>query len=204
MKPQEINASEFSSSMITRITNRVFVGLQLCRSEDWLSNSHAYPMSAIALGRALWKYPACLRHVVHPFMKETAALNKAKQAISDQLLPVIAARRYGNFDEKPNDMLQWMLDTAKGPDAQDDEIVKKFMVLTLAAVYTSGMTLVHLLYDMCSRPEWIPILRDDVQASLAAENGVWSTQTLLRMRKLDSFLKESFNHNQPSSRKFAL
>ena len=160
-------------------------------------------MSAMALGRALWKYPALLRPFVHPWMQETATLGKAKQAVSGQLLPVIAARRNGKFDEKPNDMLQWMLDTAKGPDAQDDEIIKKFMVLTLAAVYMSSMTLVHLLYDICARPEWIPILRDDVQAALTEEDGVWNMQTLLRMRKLDSFLKESFNHNQPSSCKFA-
>ena len=157
-------------------------------------------MAAVALGRALWRQPAFLRPILAPFLKESRDLQRAKDVIQRQLVDEISGRKAGKYEQPPNDLLQWMLDQAEGPDAREDEIIKKFMVLTLAAVYTSGMTLTHLLYDICANPEWIETLRTDVTEALAAEDGEWNTKTLLRMRKLDSFLKESFNHNQPSSR----
>jgi hypothetical protein len=46
----------------------------------------------------------------------------------------------------------------------------------------------HALYDLCSRPEYMAPLREEVEA-LASEG--WTASNVSKMRKLDSFLKES-------------
>lgn len=43
-------------------------------------------------------------------------------------------------------------------------------------------------------PELIPMLREDVQQSLAASKGEFTNQAMQSMRKLDSFMKENLRY----------
>lgn len=64
------------------------------------------------------------------------------------------------------------------------------------------MAAVHALYDMCANPEYIQELRDEAQEALLTDEGVWKFDTVRKLRKLDSFWKESLRFNQPDARKF--
>ena len=63
------------------------------------------------------------------------------------------------------------------------------------------MATVHLLYDLCARPEYIKPLRAEAQAALSESNGVWELETIKKLHRLDSFLKESQRLNSSSFRK---
>ena len=64
----------------------------------------------------------------------------------------------------------------------------------------SIQTFTTALFDLASRPGYIERIREEVEA-VVAEYG-WTKVAMGRMRKLDSFLKESqrlkgFNHRKP-------
>lgn len=58
------------------------------------------------------------------------------------------------------------------------------------------MALTHCIFDLCARPEYLEPLRAEAKAALVQDNGKWQLSTLSRLRKLDSFLKESQRMNQ--------
>lgn len=54
------------------------------------------------------------------------------------------------------------------------------------------MTLTNVLYDLAAHPEWAEILRDEIQCISAEEpSGKLRKRTMPKLRKLDSFIKES-------------
>ncbi|KAL1615765.1 hypothetical protein SLS54_008770 [Diplodia seriata] len=70
------------------------------------------------------------------------------------------------------------------------DIVREQMMLSVAAIHTTSVTLMALLYDLAENPEWIGRVREEVVAVLR-EDGGWGKHTLGKMRLLDSCMKES-------------
>lgn len=50
------------------------------------------------------------------------------------------------------------------------------------------------LYDLASRPEYIEPIREEIE-SIISEEG-WSKPSVMKMRKLESFMKESQRYSQ--------
>jgi cytochrome P450 len=106
--------------------------------------------------------------------------------------------------EKPNDFLQWLMDEAWSErDREPRELVHRLLVLALASVHTTSMTATQILFDLVARPEYLEPLREEILQALA-EDGGWKKTTLTKMRKLDSFMKESQRLNGPSLSKLSI
>ncbi|KAF3062198.1 Ent-kaurene oxidase [Daldinia childiae] len=58
------------------------------------------------------------------------------------------------------------------------------------------MAITHVIFDLCAMPEYIEPLRSEAQAALIKDDGKWQFSTIKRLRRLDSFLKESQRLNQ--------
>ncbi|KAJ8066894.1 hypothetical protein OCU04_004279 [Sclerotinia nivalis] len=58
------------------------------------------------------------------------------------------------------------------------------------------MALTHVIFDLCAMPEYIEPLRFEALSALAEDNGEWKLSTIKKLRRLDSFLKESQRVNQ--------
>jgi len=58
------------------------------------------------------------------------------------------------------------------------------------------MAITPAIFDLCAMPEYLEPLRSEAQTALAQDNGQWQFSTLKRLRRLDSFLKESQRVNQ--------
>ena len=106
-------------------------------------------------------------------------------------------------DYKPiNDFPQWLMDEAWNKrDGQPAELVHRLLVLTLASVHTTSTTATQVLYDIISHPKYLEPLREETLQALK-EDGGWQKTTLTKMRKPDSFMKESQRLNGPSLSKF--
>jgi cytochrome P450 len=72
-------------------------------------------------------------------------------------------------------------------------------MVNFAAIHTSSMVIpgpeltdlksfTHLIYDLAGHPEYVEPLREEIEA-LLKEHG-WQKLTLMKMKKLDSFIKE--------------
>lgn len=64
------------------------------------------------------------------------------------------------------------------------------------------MATVQVVYNLCAMPEYIQPLRIEAQNALQESGGVWSIESLSKLGRLDSFLKESQRLNASSFRKF--
>ena len=122
------------------------------------------------------------------------------------LEPLIAKRRKEQAagtlvrDQKFDNLLQFMDDAATGVDARPEKLAGRTLILTLASSHTTSMAACQAVFQMCEHPEYIPELREEVQRVVEEDQG-WRKTTLTKLRKLDSFVKESQRLHPPSLRK---
>lgn len=142
---------------------------------------------------ALRCFPPWLRPAVATCLPSSWRLHAHLRTAIRALLPVIVRRRAAQNQPghvKPDDFLQWMLDADKSEEERPEKIAHRQLILILASVDTTTRAGAHAIYDLCARPEYFDILREEVEIVLG-EDGGWGKPTLTKMRKLDSFLKES-------------
>ncbi|KAF3010115.1 hypothetical protein E8E14_000951 [Neopestalotiopsis sp. 37M] len=118
-------------------------------------------------------------------------------------VPEIERRRKlmaeGKLDKETSEtLLSWMIQCAQGEEQDARHLAHLEIVISLAAIHTSQMNAVHVLYDLAARPHHIAELRDEIRAVVAAKQGRWDKTSYAQLRKLDSFMKESQRFNPPS------
>ncbi|KIJ05676.1 hypothetical protein PAXINDRAFT_21085 [Paxillus involutus ATCC 200175] len=106
--------------------------------------------------------------------------------------PIIEERRkhLGKaWAEKPNDFLSWLMDDPQGSQSSVRDLTLRILTLNFAAIHTSANSFTQALYNLAVHPQYIEPLREEVE-SIVGKDG-WSKGALVKMRKVDSFLKES-------------
>ncbi|KAI9847160.1 MAG: hypothetical protein M1837_003022 [Sclerophora amabilis] len=202
---KNVSIYEIVLHMVARISARVFIGEPACRNEEWLQTSIKYTenvFTTVMLLRALPKFThPVVAQLLPSYWKVHSNLRTAKKII----VPMVLERRAAQANpdpgyQKPNDMLQWMMDAANSNDGLPEKLAHRQLLLSLASIHTTTMSAAHGLYDLCARPEYFEPLRQEA-FDVLEEDGGWQKTTLNKMRKLDSFLKESQRYNPPSLRK---
>ncbi|KAL4929672.1 cytochrome P450 [Aspergillus undulatus] len=191
--------------LITRSTSRIIVGDTLCRSQSWLDTVTKYTENLGLILLLLRPLPCPLRSIVASFLPPTRYLKKTMTCVKKEVfVPMILERREKEaIDpsyEKPDDFIQWMMDTADNEyDREPRNIAQGVMiVMALAVVHTSTMLITQGLFDLLIRPEYLGPLREEINETL---NDGWegaTKQHFAMQVKLDSFLRESQRLN-PSS-----
>ncbi|THH08423.1 hypothetical protein EW145_g2710 [Phellinidium pouzarii] len=94
-----------------------------------------------------------------------------------------------DWKDKPDDLLSWLIDkTPEGEHRTVEALTQRILALNFAAVHTTSVSFTHALFHLVSRPEYIALLREEVNSILGEG---WSNNAIHKMRKMDSFLKES-------------
>lgn len=126
---------------------------------------------------------------------------RGEKIIFKHLAPVIEERRkiQAEGGPKEHDLLQWLMDSAKGDEQQTELLTSRILLVTLAATHTITMvrfpdvllikTFIHAIYNLVSHPEYIKPLRDEIEELISTYG--WEKTAVVKMRKLDSFLKET-------------
>jgi hypothetical protein len=105
-------------------------------------------------------------------------------------------------------MLTWLLDEAYGrPERRTIyQLTQRILAINFAAIHTSSMVSVffnitdvnmlrarqaftHALYFLAEHPEYTEPLREEIEAVIEKEG--WTKASMAKMRKLDSFFRES-------------
>ncbi|KAH7327064.1 cytochrome P450 [Rhexocercosporidium sp. MPI-PUGE-AT-0058] len=194
----EIPAYYTMLDVIGRISNRVLVGMPLCRNEDYLKPSKEFARLVVVQGTFISLFPPIFKPVVAPLINffDTQRYRKCAKYI----IPLIKLRNYGPLDDekKKNDYVQWSIDHShrkNDPSERTPDIIsKRLNVVGFAAIQSSAITLTNLILDLGASPQiaiYLSIIRNEVLAELSAEHGVWSKAALARMVTLDSTLRES-------------
>ena len=148
-------------------------------------------------------FPGFMRPLVAPLLPPVRKVESNLQLATRVLIPIINQRREaGKGDvnyKRPDDFLQWMIDAAVDEQARPDNLARRLLIVFLGAAHTSTMAGAHVCYDLCAMPEYIEPLRAEI-SELLKEDGGWGPTTPMKMRKMDSFLRESQRKNPPSLR----
>lgn len=181
----------FSSvtDLITSSTSRVFVGPELCQNEEWLRTATGYTLDVHKASEELFTYPAIVRPLVVLFLRSYRQLRGRFGVARRLLLPAFKERTSKNGIGN-QDMLQWLVDAAQGRDSEPDRLVKRMLFLNMAAIHTTATTATNMLLDPCARPEYIDILRQEMTTAIQEDGGI-KPSTLPKLKKLDSFMRES-------------
>ncbi|KAJ7122772.1 cytochrome P450 [Mycena epipterygia] len=187
-----VPAFDTMMQIVCRTSNRLFVGLPLCRDPDFIKLNVEYAMDVIIAGQFINMLPAFLRPTIGPLLSPR---KKILRRADKHLTPVVAERfrketELGEkYTDKPNDLITWLMDAAEGEERTIPALVQRVLFVNFAAIRTSTDTFTHVLYDIAAFPQHVQPLRDEVQSVVQKEG--WTRASLNKMYKIDSFLSES-------------
>lgn len=190
--------------LLSRVTQRVFIGLPLCRNQVWLdaSSQHAHNVTMTQMAMRFvppWTRPL-LDLILPSSRKYKAGVRNGKMMI----IPEVERRRHLEKSDpdhvKPDDLLQAMMDLSSPGDKQSqaEDLAHRQLLMTLVAGHSTAAAGSHALFDMVARPECLDELRREAVEVLRDEGGYWGKQSLGKLAKMDSFLRESQRMNPPS------
>ncbi|KAJ7756492.1 cytochrome P450 [Mycena maculata] len=190
-----IRALDTFTRIICRSSNRIFVGLPLCRNEDYCQLVSQFSSDVLLYGPIIkFLLPAFLRPLAGAIFQRVF---RHHQRMLKHLGPMVMDRwkRKSNADdgEIENDMLTWLMDTAPADQEYSVEsLAMRMLNVNFVAIHTTSKSFTHALYHLASKPFYIPILRAEIQKCLGDGHPTgWTKEALGRCIKLDSFLKES-------------
>lgn len=173
----------------------------MCRNEEWLDCSTKFAIDVMTGGEKLKQWHPWLRPISQYFIPEMTRIRGDHRRALELLLPELERRASEPNKTDRNDMIEWMQQRSKklGDKSFDNKELANLQMLTAtAAIHTTRLAIIHALYDLAARPEYIEPLRKEISDVLQNSNGKLQKQHLTQMKKLDSFMKESQRHNPPS------
>ncbi|PCH34176.1 cytochrome P450 [Wolfiporia cocos MD-104 SS10] len=180
------------AQVVSRASNRVFVGLPLCRNTDYLETVVNFAFD-VAKGRdVLSVVPGMLKGLVGKLLPWS---RRAIKRTTHYLAPTIQERLQKlrelgeDWNDRPDDYLMWVIDEANKTRNAIDLAIQAILVSNFAAIHTSSNSITHALYHLAANPEYIQPLREEVEA-VTKEYG-WTKAAVGKMYKLDSFMRES-------------
>ncbi len=194
---------------VARTSARVFVGLPLCRDEEWLQTTIKYTEDVVNARQKISKYPFLVRPLVAPFLAECRRLRVDRQRAGKMLAPTIAtiieSRSTGpndcnrEEDDAPLDsngqynLASWIMGRYKTNEKPRAELVgEEQLLVSFAAIQTTSLTTTQALFDLASYPECAAELRAEInEVAARSPDGKLTRDSMAELRKLDSFLKES-------------
>ena len=190
----EVSINDILLNLVTRVTNRVLLGDPDCYDEQWAKASMTYSANVTLTIGFLRLLPSFMRPLAALFLPPVRKVRTNVQLAKEALVPIIERRREAEANSadygKPDDYLQWIMDAATGNDARPDNLAHRVLLVFLGAAHTSTMAGTHVFYDLCAMPQYFEPLRTEI-SDILKEDGGWSSNTAAKMRKMDSFLRES-------------
>ncbi|KAI0163957.1 cytochrome P450 [Xylariaceae sp. FL1272] len=196
-----IDVHEKLLKVVAQASARIFVGYPMCRNEEWLNCSTKFAIDVMTGGEKLKQWHPWLRPIAQYFVPEMTQIRGDHQRALDLLRPELERRAKDAEPQARNDMIEWMFERAKklGDKSFDRKELANLQMLTAtAAIHTTRLAIIHALYDLAARQEYIKPLREEIFEVTKDGEGVLKKQHLTGMKKLDSFMKESQRHSPPS------
>ena len=203
--------------IISHVTNRMFVGLPLCRNKDYLDNMSSFAMDVMASVTLLSFVPQWLKPVVGPIVtipnrRHWSATTKYTKPLIDERKANIKKKREDpRFEwEEPNDYIAWTIALATAENRLDeldtDIISRRLMPINFAAIHTTTLSATNILFDLFSADPskgYIDGIREEARRVFDEEGGHWTKPGLQKLHRADSAIRESMRLSGFMSRNVA-
>ncbi|KAJ7796325.1 cytochrome P450 [Mycena olivaceomarginata] len=179
-------------AIVARVSNRLFVGLPLCRNKAYLANNVRHTIDVVRTARKISLFPSFLWPFIGPLI---STKNKTNARALPFLGPLIEERlskerELGpDWPGKPNDYISWLLDLAEGEERAVLPLTVRILATNMAAIHTSSTAITYALFDLTTYPEYLLPMREEAERVVKEEG--WTKAALNSMVKIDSFLRES-------------
>ncbi|KAL3450549.1 cytochrome P450 [Aspergillus insuetus] len=181
--------------IIAIVSGSVFIGPELCHDERYLDAAVNYTAE---LGQAVIDVKSVnfwLKRFLARRLGSVAALRRREEDFLNFITPIVQQRieAHAKGGELPPDMLTWLVNKAARDGINGTREISLIQLgLFFVASHTTGITLTNIFYDLAAHPESIAELRAEIRAVQSeCENGVLTHAALQRLKRLDSFMKES-------------
>ena len=202
----EIKIGDQMLRIIARISARTFVGLPMCRNEEWLHTSIHYTENLFMTAFALRMMPSYLHPVMCWVLPSWHRVHNDLRTAKKLIIPLVeehAANIKAGNEKGSDTVLKWMMGMAENAnEANPAKLAHRQLLLSLASIHTTGMATTHTIYDLAANPQYIPEILQEVEEVLIQDGG-WAKQTLNKFKKLESLMKESQRLNPPSYRRLS-
>jgi len=188
------------SRIASIMSGRAFVGLPLSRQEEWVEATVDYTAGVSRAWLVLRLIPWPVRYFVAPFLPQVKALKRQRAINEQKLAPVIAEKRSGVKTDKSipgGDMLEWFISQySRPPNAQ--QLGRDQLLATFASIYNLSNALSYVIFDLAALdPGDVELMRDEVLQHVPPDGRI-DKMNLPKLKRLDSFAKESQRLSPPS------
>jgi len=187
-----VPVAKLMATIVARISNRVFVGAPLCRDPEYLKIAVDHTEEVSNSRNILLLFPDILKPIAARFITQsqrtiTRAAGILGPTIHDRTQQI--QRCGAGWEDKPNDMLTAVIEGALKRGLDVNAIARIMLITNFSAIHTSANAITHALYHLAASPEFVQPLREEAEAIIREEG--WSKAAMSKLRKMDSFLKES-------------
>jgi len=152
------------------------------------------------LTNILYIFPKPLKYLIAPLVN-AITVNKQFTIVKRLIGPIILERKKraheegANWKGRPDDMLQWLIESAPQHLQHTNTLVSRLIGINMAAIHTTSSALYNSLFCLAMYPEYIPELREEIEQAMAQNK---NKASMMKMVKLDSFMREAHRLNGPS------
>ncbi|KAL8826671.1 MAG: hypothetical protein Q9191_003656 [Dirinaria sp. TL-2023a] len=161
--------------LVSRVNGKIFVGKDLYQNEEWIDMSCNY------------------------FVSELRTVRRCNVKARDLFAPIIQKRRLQELSgdyEKPNDAIEWLRDLVPEPDKNDPHFHGISQLgIGAVSVNTTAQLITNSIFNLATYPEYVPILREEIDRVFEESGGELTLESMSKMKKLDSFVKETLRHS---------
>ncbi|PSN64497.1 putative cytochrome P450 [Corynespora cassiicola Philippines] len=199
----EVDIQAILQKMIARVSSRVFIGERASRDETWLNLCLQFPMNVFSTAFIMRLFPPFLWPLVSWILPTRYWLRQNLKLGKQIAAPIIAEyqARAASTSDKPTEkstLLEWMTCNAQADEATPEKLAPRLMFLSLASIHSTSSAAAAAIFDLCSHPENIAPLREEIDQVLGPNIHFPAKEDLQKLWKLDSFLKESQRCNPPT------
>ncbi|KAI1172322.1 cytochrome P450 [Nemania sp. FL0916] len=186
----------FMVRAVSRLSGRAFVGSTLGRSEEWMSISINFAITAFIAVVKLQFFPPWMRPLAQYLVSELKTIRKDLTKAQAMLEPIIKKRLTNSevsTTEKPDDFIQWLLDALPENEKHNYFIQAKIqLLLSASSIHTTSNLVTDCIYDLAAHKDMQDILREEAIEVFGGSEDAWErTDSMMRLKKMDSFIKES-------------
>ncbi|KAL8936565.1 MAG: hypothetical protein Q9216_004867 [Gyalolechia sp. 2 TL-2023] len=181
-------------ALTARTSARAFVGTSFCRDQRWLDVAVNFVEDLFRTVVFLRAFPSWLHPVVSCFIpsywRGKNYFRKARQILGPHIQERLDAMAEGKeLDEKFLEpcALNWLVDIAEGSERNSPRLAHTETVLSLAGIHTMLLRQLSVIYDLTAHPKYM----DDLRAEITSMASDWNKTSYARLRKIDSFMRES-------------
>ncbi|KJZ73001.1 hypothetical protein HIM_07573 [Hirsutella minnesotensis 3608] len=179
--------------IVARLTTKSLFGEPLCRDRAFIdlccNVGDSVPRIALLL--------RCCPSFTRPLVAKLVGSTKGVDDLQDVILGEMKKRRTRSTERSMKDLLDFLMswiDEQPPGDWEDQHAADMMTNTVFAALHTSSQLVVHTIFELATRPDYVAPLREEI-AQCFALHGQGSKSAVDAMHKMDSFIKETQRFN---------